>query len=167
MTKLHSAFIGVGSNMNSPIDQCREAIEQLAAHTEIDVIARSAFYETEPVDNTDQDWFINAVLKISTPLQPEPLLKALLKIENDMGRVRNKRWEPRIIDLDILLFEDRVIKNQNLTVPHPEMSRRRFALEPLTELDAEAVHPVLKKTARELLSDLPPFPEVKKLAGSG
>jgi 2-amino-4-hydroxy-6-hydroxymethyldihydropteridine diphosphokinase len=120
------------------------------------VVSVSSFYETEPVEFTDQAWFLNCAVALETSLPPERLMKQLLAIEQEMGRRRNQKKGPRIIDIDILLFGDFVVDAPELVIPHPAMAARRFVLEPLAEIAPEARHPVLRKTARELLADLPP-----------
>ena len=127
-------------------------------------IARvSSFYETEPVEFTDQDWFLNCVVAIETELSPDLLMAALLEVEKAMGRERTIRKGPRTIDLDILLFGESVLSSPGLTIPHPEMAHRRFVLQPLAEIAPDAWHPVLKKTARHLLDELPVGQEVRRV----
>lgn len=148
------AYIGIGSNLGGPLENCRRSIALLNDLPETKVLARSPFYKTEPEGIAEQNWFINAVVKISTDLKPEELLDSLLQIESAMGRVRKEKWGPRIIDLDILLYEDRIIKTEALKIPHPEMAKRRFVLQPLSELAPNIVHPELGKTIEELLQEL-------------
>jgi 2-amino-4-hydroxy-6-hydroxymethyldihydropteridine diphosphokinase len=151
----NSAYVGMGSNLGSRLENCQQAMTYLEEHPAITVLASSSFYETEPVGKTDQGWFLNAVVQVSTELEPEALLESLLEIETAMGRVRNEKWGPRIIDLDLLLYEDRILKAPRLEVPHPEMTQRRFVLAPLCELAAGHMHPLAKKTIQQLLSELP------------
>jgi 2-amino-4-hydroxy-6-hydroxymethyldihydropteridine diphosphokinase len=148
------AYIGVGSNLGARLENCRQAVICLEEHSGIHVIARSAFYETEPIGKTDQGWFLNAAIQVTTELEPDALLQSLLGIETAMGRIRNEKWGPRIIDLDLLLYADRTIKTPRLEVPHPQMTQRRFVLAPLSELAGECVHPLKGKTIRQLLSEL-------------
>ena len=157
------AYIGIGSNLGSPLENCQRSIALLEEHPRIKVIARSSFYETEPVGPTNQNWFLNAVAEVSTELEPIPLLEGLLEIEGSMGRIRNEKWGPRIIDLDLLLYEGRVLKNSRLEIPHPEMTQRRFVLAPLAELAPDLVHPLEKKTIQQLLSELPGDKKVVRL----
>jgi 2-amino-4-hydroxy-6-hydroxymethyldihydropteridine diphosphokinase len=149
------AYIGIGSNLASPLKNCQRSITLLAKHPNIEVVSHSSFYETEPVGPKDQGWFVNAVAEIRTDLPPLPLLDALLAIEIEMGRIRKMKWGPRIIDLDILLYDNLTIKNDRLEIPHPEMSQRRFVLAPLAELAPDSVHPTANKTIQQLLSELP------------
>lgn len=150
----HTAYIGIGSNLSSPRDRCLEAMDRIAAHAEIRVTARSSLYETEPLGVAEQDWFVNAVVEAQTPLPPESLLKALLEIEQAMGRTRGEKWGPRIIDLDLLFFENLTLKNDSLEVPHPELENRRFVLLPLSEIAGATVHPRSNKTVDRLLAEL-------------
>ncbi|MBT6595223.1 MAG: 2-amino-4-hydroxy-6-hydroxymethyldihydropteridine diphosphokinase, partial [Nitrospina sp.] len=129
----------------------------------IEVIARSSLYESEPVGKIEQDWFVNTAVAIRTSLTPEALLNALFKIEKTLGRERREKWGPRIIDLDILAYEDRVIHTTALTLPHPEMTKRRFVLLPLSEFAGDYMHPVENKTIHTLLQELPESPQVKKV----
>lgn len=157
------ALIGIGSNLSSPQANCRQALDHLEGHPDIETITCSAFYETEPLGVTEQNWFINAAARVTTKLEPDALLDLLLNVEKVMGRIRNEKWGPRIIDLDLLLYEDRIIKTPRLEIPHPEMTQRRFVLAPLNELAPDTVHPVTKKTIRQLLSELPDKGKVVKV----
>jgi 2-amino-4-hydroxy-6-hydroxymethyldihydropteridine diphosphokinase len=116
----------------------------------------SSFYETDPVGYTAQPKFVNAVAQVETELSPEELMQTLLAIERELGRDRAATVPkgPRTIDLDLLLYDDRVIDTPGLTVPHPAMHERLFVLEPLVEIAPHVVHPVLMRTARELLDGL-------------
>jgi 2-amino-4-hydroxy-6-hydroxymethyldihydropteridine diphosphokinase len=122
----------------------------------------SSFYETEPVEFTDQPWFLNCVAALEVALEPAQLMGELLRLEREMGRERGQKKGPRLIDLDILLFGDAVVNTPELTIPHPAMARRRFVLEPLAEIAPELVHPTLHKTVRELLAELPAGQSVQK-----
>ncbi len=135
------AFIGVGSNQKDPANQCRDAVRRIGRVPEIRFLRRSSLYRTEPVGCPDQDWFVNAVVEIRTILRPRALLDTLKRIEREMGRIEGPRWGPRVIDLDILLYGQEVIAEEGLVIPHPEMHRRRFVLDPLCELASYAIHP--------------------------
>jgi len=111
----------------------------------------SDWYLTKPVGVKGQDWYVNGVVSISTKIPAPDLLRRLLAIESDMGRVRTKRWEPRIIDLDILLYGREIIHEEDLTVPHPLMHLRKFVLVPLVQLAPDLIHPSLGVTMAELL----------------
>jgi 2-amino-4-hydroxy-6-hydroxymethyldihydropteridine diphosphokinase len=127
------------------------------------VVATSSFYETEPVEFTQQPWFLNCAIALETNKTPEQLMAAILRIEEEMGRRRVQKKGPRSIDIDILLFDDTIVDSKELTIPHPAMHQRRFVLEPLAEIAPELLHPVLKKTIGELLDSLPPGQVVKRL----
>jgi len=146
------AYIGIGSNLGDKITCCREASERMARLRGCRLEARSRLYRTEPVGVSEQDWYLNGVVALETELEAGQLLKGLLAIERDMGRVRRGKWGPRTIDLDILLFGADILDLGNLTVPHPHMHLRRFVLVPMTELAPGLQHPVLGKTMSELLS---------------
>jgi 2-amino-4-hydroxy-6-hydroxymethyldihydropteridine diphosphokinase len=154
-------YLSLGSNLGDRAAQLRAAIERLAeAGT---VKATSGFYETEPVDFLDQPWFLNCVVALETFQTPRELLAHALAIEEGMGRRRTRDKGPRTIDIDILLFGDRVIDEPGLKVPHPAMQERRFVLEPLTEIAPGVIHPTIKKTAREMLAQLPTGQAVRSL----
>jgi len=123
----------------------------------------SSIYETEAWGNVDQPSFLNQALEISTSLNARQLIRKILKIEKEMGRVRKEKLGPRIIDIDILLFENEIHDLRFLKIPHPEMQNRRFVLVPLAEIDPTLQHPVLKKTIAELLEECPDNLEVKKI----
>jgi 2-amino-4-hydroxy-6-hydroxymethyldihydropteridine diphosphokinase len=147
-----AVYLSLGSNLADRAGNLREAIHRLKeAET---VRAVSSFYETEPVEVPDQPWFLNCVVTIETGKTPHELLKNVLSIEEAMGRVRTRAKGPRKIDIDIVLFGDRIVDEPGLQVPHPAMYERRFVLEPLSEIAPEARHPILGKTSSELLAAL-------------
>jgi 2-amino-4-hydroxy-6-hydroxymethyldihydropteridine diphosphokinase len=153
-------YLSLGSNIGDRENHIRDAIARLAAEGR--VVAVSSFYETEPVEVTDQAWFLNCAVALETADTPEQLMAGLLQIEGEMGRQRVQKKGPRIIDIDILLFGDRVIDSPDLTIPHPAMHERRFVLAPLAEIALDARHPILKKTVQELLDALPAGQQVRK-----
>jgi len=148
------AFIGIGSNIADPVVQCRNAVNRLGEAPGIHLLRRSSLYRTEPIGPKDQAWFINAVAEIRTALPPGELLGLLKAIERKMGRRSAPRWGPRVIDLDILLYGQMVVNEDGLVIPHPELHRRRFVLEPLCELAPYAIHPAYGVSARGLLDRL-------------
>ncbi|MDI6852821.1 MAG: 2-amino-4-hydroxy-6-hydroxymethyldihydropteridine diphosphokinase [Deltaproteobacteria bacterium] len=148
------AYIGLGANLGEPRRQVEEAIRRLDEAEEVEVLKASRLYLTPPLGPPGQPWYVNAAVKVKTRLTPEELLRVLIGIERAMGRVRGERWGPRLIDLDLLLYNGEVIAGPELTVPHPEMHRRAFVLAPLAEISPEARHPVLNKTAAELWAEL-------------
>ncbi len=139
----------------------REAIHRLEKLGRVSAV--SSFYETEPVEFTAQPWFLNCVVVLSSELAAAELLDGLLAMERAMGRRRDQSKGPRTIDLDLLLYGSLVLDEPGLTLPHPALHARRFVLEPLAEIAPGAVHPLLKKTARELLDELPPGAAVRKV----
>ena len=161
----HAVYIGIGSNLGDRLGSCEKAIEHLKRHDDIDVVATSSWYETEAVtlNQEREPSYINGAIKISTTLSPQKLLESLKTIETQMGRPSDHpKWSARVIDLDILFYDDIVI-NLNpplppfskggmggLIIPHPEIEIRWFVLKPLCDIAPDLIHPVLKKSVREL-----------------
>ena len=153
--KEHAAFISIGSNIGNTVKNCRKGITALKESSGIQLKKVSKFYKTEPVDYKDQAWFINAVVEISTSLEPKQLFNSLKLNEKEAGRVRNSvRFGPRVLDLDILFFDDLVMETDELVIPHPRMHNRRFVLRPLCDINPDLVHPIFKKTIQNLLNNL-------------
>ena len=147
-------FLGLGSNIGERVANLDEAIARLDAHKNISVIKRSSIIETEPYGNVDQDKFMNMCVEIETDLTPVTLLETVLKVEQDMGRTRIIDWGPRNIDIDILLYEDLEINLVDLDIPHAEMHKRLFVLEPLAEIAPDVVHPTSGLTIKSLKKKL-------------
>lgn len=150
----HIAYIGVGSNIGDKIANCEKAISGILHVDRHRLLLRSSLYQTRPLGYTAQDGFVNGVIKIETDLEPHDLLRALKTIESQLGRRETFRWGPRIIDLDILFFDDEEIHTEGLDIPHPLIQERQFVLAPLAEIDRAFIHPVLKKTIQDLLQNL-------------
>ena len=138
-----TAFVGIGSNLGDREAHLRRAIELLSAEDGIDVVGVSEIRETEPVGPVEQGPFLNGAVRVETDLPPRDLLELLLAIEQEMGRVRRERFGPRTIDLDLLVYGDETVDEPGLTVPHRRLGERRFALEPLADLDPGLTIPVL------------------------
>ncbi|MBL0731795.1 MAG: 2-amino-4-hydroxy-6-hydroxymethyldihydropteridine diphosphokinase [Desulfosarcina sp.] len=151
----HTVLISAGSNIGDKSGNCKKGIAALIRVESAVLLKESKLYKTEPVDYTDQDWFVNCAVKISTPLEPLELLTEIKRIESEAGRKKDAvRFGPRVLDLDIIFFDDRVIESDNLIIPHPRMHQRRFVLMPICDIDPNIIHPVLKKSVRALLAEL-------------
>ena len=151
-------YIGIGSNLHNPLQQVLSASERLARLPHCKLLQLSSCYQSEPLGPADQPDFINQVAAVETKLEPEPLLDLLQEIEQEMGRVRTLRWGPRIIDLDILLYADRLIQSSRLIIPHAGLKERTFVLYPLAE-----IAPELRLPTGEKIIDLLPKPAKIKL----
>ena len=149
-------YIGIGSNLGNALKNCQHAVENLSRAKGIEITRVSSFYKTEPVGIENQNMFINAVVEIRTVLSARNLFRALQSIEKDMGRDREVKGGPRIIDLDLLFYGQEVIQDADLIVPHPEIQRRRFVLEPICEIASYLIHPdfgVSMRGLKDRLSD--------------
>jgi len=159
-------FLGLGSNRGSRrrnLERARQRLEEAG----VEVLKASSVYRTEPVDVTDQAWFLNQVLEVETNLAPQELLDLFKSIERRMKRVPTMAKGPRTIDIDILLAGDAVIDTPGLTIPHPSLALRNFVLIPLREIAPRAIHPVLRKTVWELAHECPDHSAVLPAAKSG
>jgi 2-amino-4-hydroxy-6-hydroxymethyldihydropteridine diphosphokinase len=160
----HIAYIGVGSNLGDKVHQCEQGLREILRVDRHRLLARSSFYKTQPLGVLDQDWFVNAAIKIETDLGPDELLRSLREIESRLGRRATFRWGPRAIDLDILFFDEETIQTEELIIPHPRLQERQFVLIPLVEIDPHLIHPVLQKTVLQLLENLEDDQGVEKIA---
>ena len=155
------AFIGLGSNLGDREANIRQALQQLEQLPETTIVRGSSLYDTEPVGVPDQPNFLNGVVQIETHLAPRQLLWNLMLIERRLGRVRTQPWGPRVIDLDLLLYGDEVVDEDDLQVPHPLMTQRSFVMVPLVEIEPLLVHPVTNQTMLSILQRLGADPLVK------
>jgi 2-amino-4-hydroxy-6-hydroxymethyldihydropteridine diphosphokinase len=146
------SYLSLGSNLGDPVANLRACIERLGDLGEVRQI--SSFYSTEPMELREQPWFVNCAIELETELTAGQLLAGVQTIEAGLGRVREISKGPRTIDIDILLFGSSVIQEGTLQIPHPAMHERRFVLAPLTEIAPNVMHPILQKTATEILSQL-------------
>ena len=148
-----SVYLGLGTNLGDRKANLEAAIAAIGAFGR--VLGRSRLYETAPVGVLDQPAFLNMALAVETDLDPHALLAELKSLEKRLGRVEGLRWGPRLIDLDILMYGDRVVTGEMLEIPHPRLTERRFALAPLADLAVELFHPVTGKSIADHLADLP------------
>lgn len=149
-------YVGLGSNIGDKAGNLRAALKRLAGAggSEVSLLTVSSLYRTEPVGYLDQDWFLNAAALVETELSPHELLHRMIAIERELGRVRTVSNGPRTIDLDILLWEDRIVNEDDLVIPHPRLQDRLFVLEPLSEIAPGLRHPVLGLTILECRAKL-------------
>ncbi|BFG69277.1 2-amino-4-hydroxy-6-hydroxymethyldihydropteridine diphosphokinase [Sediminibacterium sp. KACHI17] len=158
---MNTAYLLTGGNMGNRLNNLQQAAELIQQNCG-KIVARSSIYETEAWGKTDQPAFLNQALQITTSLSPDVLMQTLLDIESTMGRIRTVKMGPRIIDLDILLINDLIQHSPILTIPHPALPLRRFALLPLAEIAPELIHPTEKKSILELLQTCPDTLNVQK-----
>lgn len=149
-------YLGLGSNLGDRVGYIQQALQLLKYVPGIRVLSTSSFYETEPVGCREQEWFVNAAVAIDTPMTPEELLETCQRIEQQLGRVRDpeNRNGPRTIDLDILFYDDLSLSEPGLTIPHPRVHQRAYALVPLLEINPRVTHPGLHKTVEQLHHEL-------------
>jgi 2-amino-4-hydroxy-6-hydroxymethyldihydropteridine diphosphokinase len=160
---MNKAYLLIGGNLGDRLNYLIEAEKKIVKFCG-EILSRSSFYETAAWGNLDQPGFINRVLFIQTQLSAPDLMKKILEIEGEMGRKRLQQYGPRIIDIDILFFNEEIIFSKVLIIPHPQIQNRRFTLEPLNEIAPNLVHPLLHKTIRELLLLCEDKLDVKKLS---
>lgn len=147
---VETAYIGLGSNMGDRLSQLAQALSLLKQTDGVKVVKISPVYETKPVGYTDQPYFLNCAAEIQTELSPHELLAVCQSIEKKLKRVRKIRWGPRTADLDILFYDDKIIDDDILKIPHPRIQERGFVLRPLMDIAPDLTHPVLKSAIREL-----------------
>ena len=147
------AYLSIGSNLGDRINYLKKALVKLKQNN-IQIIKSSNINETEPYGYKEQGKFLNMAVEIDSDLEPFELMKLISKIESELGRIRTKRWGPRVIDIDIIFYNSLIINEPDLKIPHPDMQNRFFVLKPLQEIAPDFVHPVLKKTITELLENL-------------
>ena len=148
-----NTFILLGSNLGESKNHISDAISEIASDVGL-VTAQSSLYQTAAWGKTDQPDFLNQVIEVKTELEPIRLLESVLLIEKKLGRERYEKWGSRIIDIDILFYDNQIVSLPNLTIPHPFLHVRRFTLLPLNEINSDFMHPVFKKTISQLLFDL-------------
>lgn len=148
--KQHIVYLALGSNLENRAANLKEAISSLSP--QVDVLAKSKIYETPPWGYTDQPKFLNQVVKVKTYLDPEPLLKHLKRLEIALGRQATFRNGPRLIDIDILFYDDLILETPTLVIPHPRLHERGFVLMPLMDIAPDLVHPVQRQSISEMLA---------------
>lgn len=150
--KTYRVFLGLGSNVGEREKFLNRAVAELKKVRDTAIVWTSSVYETDPVGKTDQPKFLNAAVEIETPLGPKELYAEIKMIEQKLGRTTTERWGPREIDVDLLLYDGLVFQDDEVTVPHPEMERRKFVLVPLKEIAPDLVHPISGMTMEELVA---------------
>ncbi|MDP8203601.1 MAG: 2-amino-4-hydroxy-6-hydroxymethyldihydropteridine diphosphokinase [Candidatus Tenebribacter mawsonii] len=149
-----NCYLGLGSNLGDKKKHITKAITQISLLENVEVLRTSTFITTAPYGKTDQPYFLNCVIELNTNLEPEILLKKCLEIEDQLGRIRKEKWGPRTIDIDMLIYGNKVINSEILILPHPELHKREFVLTSLNELCPNLFHPILKKKITELFMEI-------------
>jgi 2-amino-4-hydroxy-6-hydroxymethyldihydropteridine diphosphokinase len=160
------AHIGIGSNLGDRVSLCYRSIDQIRRIPDTRVTAAASLYETEPLEISDQDWFVNTAVEVRTRLSPEALLTACQRIEASLGRERTHRYGPRTMDLDLLLFGSTVLDTPRLVLPHPKLHLRLFVLVPLAEIAPHTVHPGLGRSVEDLLGTFHEHQGVRRITGA-
>ncbi|MBC8490552.1 MAG: 2-amino-4-hydroxy-6-hydroxymethyldihydropteridine diphosphokinase [Ignavibacteria bacterium] len=153
-------YLGLGSNVGDRYKFIIRAIEEIEKIQGVNLISKSSVYETEPWGNKEQNRFLNSVIEVNSNLEPLKLFRELKRIEKRLGRMKNIKWAEREIDIDILFYDDDIIRNDTLEIPHHEIEKRRFVLVPLEEIASNFIHPVFNKTILELLESTDDISEV-------
>ena len=162
-------LIGLGANLNGPYgapEQCLQACSGLLADAGVYIVKSSNIWKSAPVPVSDQPWYCNAVCAVETILSPDQLLHALATIENDTGRERHEANAARVLDLDILTYNNEIINDAHLIVPHPALHERAFVLYPMQEIAPHWVHPQLDKSVDEMIVDIPKGQQTKRIENS-
>lgn len=157
-------FIGIGSNLEEPGSRCQEAIDNIKAADWCQFLRRASFYRTEPVGFLNQAWFINTVVELRTTRSARQVMQEIQAIEKRMGRQKLLKWGPRIIDLDVLFYGQEIINDDDFVVPHPELYKRRFVMEPLYEIAPYVIHPVFGISVAGLMQRLNDNSQVKLIS---
>ena len=160
-----SAYLGFGSNVGDKERNIRNAYALIMGQ-DIAVCETSGLYKTEPVGIVNQDWFLNSAARVETERSPWSLWEALLAVEESLGRVRTMKWGPRVIDVDILFYEDRIVEDRTLVIPHPHLHERGFVLIPLCEIAPQLSHPRLRRTITQLMASVKDGARVEKWLGA-
>lgn len=163
LSEKQNVFLLLGSNLGERLQILQSACSMIEDRVGF-IQSASSVYETAPWGVLDQPVFLNQALSVSTALMPEEVLRIILEIEHELGRVRYERWGARVIDIDMLYYGDLVMDSARLTVPHPRLHERRFVLAPLHEIAPDFMHPLLSKTTKQLLDECPDPGEVEKIS---
>jgi len=159
---MSTCYLLLGTNLNDKAFNLEVAARKISSQIG-GILTKSSIYLTGAWGKTEQDDFLNQVLCVSTEMPPTDVMRKCLEIESEMGRVREEKWGARMIDIDVLYYEDQIIDGVDCVIPHPEIQNRRFTLVPLAEIAPDGLHPKLKKTNFELLSECRDSLEVKKI----
>lgn len=159
----HEVYLSLGSNIGDRAKNCLKAIETLGKIEGTEILSQSSLYETDPVGYEDQAPFINMAVKIRTTMNARDLLSHIKSIETSLGRIKTFKWGPRVIDMDILFFDDEIISEQGLNVPHPAMAERAFVLLPLAEIGKNKIDPVKGITVAQMVKEVPSKEGVRRI----
>lgn len=161
------AYIGFGSNVGARLSHINHALQRLSETDGVSLTQVSSLYETEPVGDKAQEAFLNGVVAVETSLSPNQLLERLQQIERQVGRQQRRRWGPREIDLDLLIYDQCCINTPELVLPHLELHKRRFVLTPFAEIAPDVIHPILQQNIQTLLRNLTDENTVERVAPAG